>query len=163
MPTICSALSFVMSSLFYIINNIKSLFLGTFCLFTFYSAHVSFHQEQNRFSRPASALKTILIHHKSICVPYMVRPSWWCWYNPGAKHIFLCKTGLKCNMKCYLDDHRSEWRGAFYFIVVIFAEVSVYDVMHLGLSTLAALFIGYICQNMHVYKELMIHIKLMAL
>lgn len=51
----------------------------------------------------------------------------------------------------------------FYFIVDIFPEVSVYDVMHLGLSTLAALFIGYICQNMHVYKELMIHIKLMAL
>ena len=48
-------------------------------------------------------------------------------------------------------------------IVVIFAEVSVYDVMHLGLSTLSALFIGFICQNMHVYKELMIHIKLMVL
>lgn len=32
-----------------------------------------------------------------------------------------------------------------------------------GPSTLGALFIGYICQNMHVYKELMIHIKLMTL
>lgn len=53
--------------------------------------------------------------------------------------------------------------GGLYFIVVIFAEASVYDVMHLGLSALAALFIGYICQNMHVYKELMIHIKLMTL
>lgn len=56
-----------------------------------------------------------------------------------------------------------ETAAGLYFIGVIFAEASVYDVMHLGLSTLAALFIGYICQNMHVYKELMIHIKLMAL
>lgn len=57
----------------------------------------------------------------------------------------------------------TETRGGVLFHCCYFAEVSVYDVMHLGLSTLAALFIGYICQNMHVYKELMIHIKLMAL
>lgn len=63
-----------------------------------------------------------------------------------------------------LPRGESQWlEVVFYFIVVIFAEVSVYDVMHLDLSTLAALFIGYICQNMHVYKELMIHIKLMVL
>lgn len=48
-------------------------------------------------------------------------------------------------------------------IIIYFAAVSVYGVMHLSPNTLGALFIGYICQNMHVYKELMIHIKLMTL
>lgn len=43
------------------------------------------------------------------------------------------------------------------------AAVSVYSMMHLSPNALGALFIGYICQNMHVYKELMIHIKLMTL
>lgn len=60
--------------LFYIIDTIKFLFLGTLVFMYIYSAHVSFHQEQNRFSCPTSALGITLIHRKSIRAAAEVSP-----------------------------------------------------------------------------------------
>lgn len=51
-----STLTFAMRRLFCIIDTIKFLFLGTLVFIYTYSTHVSFHQEQNRFSCPTSAL-----------------------------------------------------------------------------------------------------------
>lgn len=69
-----STLTFVMRRLFYIIDTIKFLFLGTLVFIYTYSTHVSSHQEQNRFSCPTSALGITLTHRKSIGAAAAVSP-----------------------------------------------------------------------------------------
>lgn len=69
-----STLTFVMRRLFYIIDIIKFLFLGTLVFIYTYSTHVSSHQEQNRFSCPTSALGITLTRRKSMGAPVAVSP-----------------------------------------------------------------------------------------
>lgn len=76
-----STLTFVMRPLFYIIDTIKFLFLGTLVFIYTYSTHVSSHQEQNRFSCPTSALGITLTRRESTEPAVM----WGLGESPGPK------------------------------------------------------------------------------
>ena len=81
--------------LFYIIDTIKFLFLGPLVFIYIYSARVSFHQEQNRFSCPTSALGITLIPRKAVGAPAAASPGWWCRRGGGAPRLLRWETGLE--------------------------------------------------------------------
>lgn len=84
-----------MRRLFYIIDTIKFLFLGPLVFIYIYSARVSFHQEQNRFSCPTSALGITLIPRKAVGAPAVASPGRGCRRGGGAPRLLRWGTGLE--------------------------------------------------------------------